>query len=575
MGKSSALNTNNQYIKYTIEIIQNSQSIPNNTSNVTVKVRFYRTNTGYETYGTGTVYCKINGTQYSASVSPSQKITNSGIELFAKTLNISHGTDGSKTLTCSAWISHERVTSSEQSYSQVLTKIPRNVKIINFTVSKRDETSVKFYYTVDATCDYAKYSINDGGTWFDLPLDNIVKGLNANQTYKFKVQLRRKDSQLWTVSSTYAQTTYDYPHCTSTPNFKLGDAVTLTFYNPLNRAFKFYIIGNNVEIPVEYSCSSTTYKGLNSTVTTVPLLYQTIPNAQSGKYVVRVVYGNSIRRTGGVNTYSIKGTEIPTINAITYKDTNDKTFALTQNRQQIVQGQSLLKVEYEPATPNNSAGSITKYTFELNGVIKTTTPPTNFVDFGAVNSATDVDLTVTATDSRGLSAKKVIKISMIEHHLPEVAVTLARVNNYEDETHLTVDASISSINGKNSVVIKYRYKEESGEFGSLITIPKNEKQTLICDKNKRYVFQVYAYDSLDTSGGKILTLDKGLFPLFIDTEKNSVGINAFPEEGEALRVAEGVARFNDGIVLMGGTIPYVLTVTENGAITITKWSKGE
>lgn len=125
MATSSAMNTSNQYIKYTISVTHNSQSIADNTSNVTVKVRFYRTNTGYTSYGTGTVYCKINGTQYSASVTPNDKITNSGIVLFSKTLNISHGSDGKKTLACSAWIDHDVVTSNEQSYSQELPTIYR------------------------------------------------------------------------------------------------------------------------------------------------------------------------------------------------------------------------------------------------------------------------------------------------------------------------------------------------------------------------------------------------------------------------------------------------------------------
>lgn len=125
MATSSALNTSNQYIKYTITITQNSQSIAANTSNVTVSVRVYRTNTGYTTHGSGTVYCKINGTTYSAGITSSQKITNSGIVLFTKTLNISHNADGTKTLACSAWISHDRFSSSEQSYNQTLSTIPR------------------------------------------------------------------------------------------------------------------------------------------------------------------------------------------------------------------------------------------------------------------------------------------------------------------------------------------------------------------------------------------------------------------------------------------------------------------
>lgn len=125
MATSGALSTTNKYIKYTITITQNSQSIEGNKSNVTVSVRFYRTNTGYTTYGTGTVYCKINGTQYSEGVTSSDKITHSGIVLFTKTLDIPHNDDGTKTLTCSAWIDHNSVDSSEQSYSQELTTIAR------------------------------------------------------------------------------------------------------------------------------------------------------------------------------------------------------------------------------------------------------------------------------------------------------------------------------------------------------------------------------------------------------------------------------------------------------------------
>ena len=97
-GTSGAMSTSNTHVKYTISIVENSTNVSNNTSNVTVSVRFYRTNTGYTTFGTGTVYCTINGTTYSAAVTPSQKITNSGIVLFSKTLDIGHDSDGSKNI---------------------------------------------------------------------------------------------------------------------------------------------------------------------------------------------------------------------------------------------------------------------------------------------------------------------------------------------------------------------------------------------------------------------------------------------------------------------------------------------
>ena len=118
--------TDNTYIVYWIEIIQNSQNIANNTTNVTVKVWCKRTNTGYTTKGNGTCYCTINGTQYSASITSSQSITSTPRELFTKTMDIAHNSDGTKTLSTSARITHSRFSSTGTgSYSQVLTSIPR------------------------------------------------------------------------------------------------------------------------------------------------------------------------------------------------------------------------------------------------------------------------------------------------------------------------------------------------------------------------------------------------------------------------------------------------------------------
>lgn len=164
MATSNAMSTDNQYIKYTISITQNSQSISGNTSSVTVSVRFYRTNTGYTTYGTGTVYCKINGTTYSASVTSSQKITNSGIILFTKTMNIPHNADGTKTLTCSAWINHQRVTSSEQSYSQALSTIPRasSISLSPTTVTMGGVLSINISRASSSFTHTLQYDFQDG-----------------------------------------------------------------------------------------------------------------------------------------------------------------------------------------------------------------------------------------------------------------------------------------------------------------------------------------------------------------------------------------------------------------------------
>ena len=130
MANSSWFTTTNLYIKYRIEVTINSQSLVDNLSNVTVKVWAYSTNASYVARESGACYCNINGKTYSASITSAQQITNSGIYLFSKTLNIPHDSDGNKELTCSSWITHAQFTSTEQSFT---TQLPRIGKINTIT----------------------------------------------------------------------------------------------------------------------------------------------------------------------------------------------------------------------------------------------------------------------------------------------------------------------------------------------------------------------------------------------------------------------------------------------------------
>lgn len=137
MATSGNFSTTNQYIVYWIEVIQNSQNIGNNTSNVTVKIWIKRTNTGYETYGNGTVYTNINGVQRNVSMTPSQKITSSPITIFHQDLTIPHNNDGTKTLNVQVSISHDRFNSSPTnvSWNCNLSTIPR---ASSFTMSSNN-----------------------------------------------------------------------------------------------------------------------------------------------------------------------------------------------------------------------------------------------------------------------------------------------------------------------------------------------------------------------------------------------------------------------------------------------------
>lgn len=121
--------TTNKYINYSVNSQELSYSITNNTSVVRVYIDVWRTNTGYTTYGTGTVYARINGTTYSAGITSSQKITSSSIRLGTWDVTIPHNADGSKSISITGWISHSQFSSSENGYTHTLTKIPRQANI--------------------------------------------------------------------------------------------------------------------------------------------------------------------------------------------------------------------------------------------------------------------------------------------------------------------------------------------------------------------------------------------------------------------------------------------------------------
>ena len=210
MGTSSTFSTSNSHVKYNITINQNSQNVSNNYSNVSVYVRFWRDNSGYTTYGSGTCYCKINGTTYSATVSPSQKITDSGINLFSKTLDIYHNNDGTKTLTCSAWISMDTpLSSSEQSYSQTLSTIPRASKptLSSSSVTMGNSVTVSTNRASSSFTHSLYYQIGSGG-W-----NTIGTGIGTSKSWTVPLSLANSTPNSTSLSvklwlETYNGSTY-------------------------------------------------------------------------------------------------------------------------------------------------------------------------------------------------------------------------------------------------------------------------------------------------------------------------------------------------------------------------------
>lgn len=219
---------------------------------------------------------------------------------------------------------------------------------------------------------------------------------------------------------------------------------------------------------------------------------------------------------------------------ISYKDNNSTTTAVTGNNQQLVQNLSKLLVTITSATAKKGA-SISKYEATINNTTKSINSAGN-IDFGVINSSTNLILSVKVTDSRGNTTTATKTVTFLAWTLPSAVVSLKRKNNYEDETYLTVKASFSSVNSKNKLTIQYQYKKTTdSSYSSLTTISNNTKVTMTKDKNYAWDYKIVLKDSFGTTTYN-LTLAKGKFILFVDTKKLSVGINCFPTNSESLEV---------------------------------------
>lgn len=144
---SSTFDTDNQYIKYRIQAVTNSQNIANSTTNVTFKVQVWRTNTGYTTYGSGTAYLEVAGTTYTASITTNQKFSyNSYTTVLTKTVNVPRGEAGNASTYARARISHDRFTASWHGYTfkfPVINRYALLSTVQNFT----DEGNPTITYT--------------------------------------------------------------------------------------------------------------------------------------------------------------------------------------------------------------------------------------------------------------------------------------------------------------------------------------------------------------------------------------------------------------------------------------------
>lgn len=224
----------------------------------------------------------------------------------------------------------------------------------------------------------------------------------------------------------------------------------------------------------------------------------------------------------------------PELGAVSYEDANAATVAVTGDKSRIVQNHSTPTVNVPTATAKKGA-TIASYTITFGGVTKTI-KAAGSVSLGAVDVSYSQALTVTATDSRGSTASQSVQVTVDDYSAPTAVIDLHRLNNFEPETHLTVSARYSYLNGKNAVTISAKFKKVSDSaYGTPIELKDSIQSTVTCDRDSAYDFIVTIADKLESTDYN-LTLGKGIPAFFIDTKKSSVGVNCLPSQSDVLQL---------------------------------------
>lgn len=546
----------------TLTVTETGTSAASNSSTVSAVLVLHRP---YEVISSATKSASmtINGTTYSWSGT----IGGTGdMTLISKSITIPHNSDGSKSINISASITLQITWSGtyidkiSNSGSLTLTKLEL-YPTCSISNTSKTETSMVIKWTSDKTIDYVWYSRNGGSSWTAVGSANATSGsvtissLSANTAYSIKIRVRSKASQLTKDSSELSVTTYAYPYANSMPNFTIGNTLKIGVYNPLGRTWTMTIVyADNTEQRVG-SYSGTSVSGFTDN-SWLPNWYASIPNAKSGTYKVKVTYGsNTDTRTGG--TYTVNTTAAaPSIGGLTYEDTNTTVQALIGDTSKIVQ--NIGTVRYTAtglATKYSATIASVKVTVNNSTYTLTRSGTTATGGNAVINSSTNVTATATITDSRGLTATKSVTVQMLAWGTPSGTVTLARHSNFYPETDIAVNATVSSLDGKNTATITYRYKETSSDtWSAWASIQSGVTSTFTADNTAEWNVQVQIVDALGATTTINKVLGRGIPIMYFDVLRNSVAFNKFPESDNTLDVGFGrlvVASDSSGMLRLG------------------------
>lgn len=589
-----------------------TQSVTGNYSDVTLKVylKYYTISVGSRSDST----VSINGVSetYTASAISDSVAGYDTTLLKTYTVRVNHNSNGTKTgvALSASWrfsgtYSGTSIGTITASTTVDLDSIDRTAPTVSCSVSDITASGLKISATSSATSDIWQYS-TDGGTNYTqfsttagTSASKTLTGLSPNTSYSIKVRARKKSNQVYGASSavsakTLGGSTIGSVSALTADAATVSISINTTVYDA-SYTHKLQIKNGStvyLEITGLSWAKGTAARTITLTAAQRTTLLTAMASVKSftGTFALLTYSGSTQIGTTATKTATVQTTEAnsgPTMTDFAYYDGRSNTSAVTGNDQVFIQGYSHLYVTPGTATAKNNA-TIASYSATCNGVTLSNTTGA-VINLSTIAKSGNLEVVVTATDSRGYTVSKKKNITVIAYDKPKVSsVTLRRTNDIEAEMQLTFNGTISPITvdgtQKNSLkYVQYRYKLTSASsYGSYTSILSSVTRSgtsfsfsnlELCslDANSSYDFHLYIRDQLNTLSAVNLyfTVPQGT-PL-VALRKKKVGINTPAPEAELHVVGDAkVSGTVTATTLNGSLAPSKLS----SAVTIAKGGTG-
>ena len=406
-----------------------------------------------------------------------------------------------------------------------------------------------------------------------------VSTLKPGTTYKLKCWVKRKDSQLSTISSNIEFATSPVAMISNLSNgfsYNIGDNLIINFSNSsINKSWLSLEIENTSGVfeeilKTDEAIQSDSYTWLLSNYAST--LFSKLPTRNSAKCKIKC--GTTIVENGQTINYvanEITGTinvinSNPIFSDFNYGNEDSVTQKILGNSTYMMQnyGSMVIRIPISKMAVAKNGASIVKYIIQVRGV--------EYTDYERSASSSEISvncgsyyitgkgtISIYAVDSRGNTSQTVSKtFTVLPYSIPNFfALNLKRLNDYEAEIVLDFKARLSSLNvggtEKNTThKVGYRYTDISSNYPSSFTningasastanlnitlsFAQNTQDNtfgitgvgsskLILDSNKSYKFQFYLQDSYTTVYYESI-IEQGIPIMFIgDNKQVSIGM---------------------------------------------------